>query len=615
MGIDNKTYAAAKTYANKVALGFQSVTQTSTGFTITFKDGSTATYNVQNMHEHANKNILDLLTKDANGNLLFDGKEIIPDFLETSGLGSKFLADDGTYKSIAVSGGYDDTEVRQKIADNKTSIETIKTEIDNLQPKEDIALTTTDKTIVGAINEVKTNVDDLDTELGIKGVEEVLEGYQSCSSTDDGALEVVSDSVTPTSGQIKQSDASAFGLQFQIGEYVKYVSPVTGVDATGLYKYADEEINRKVGEIENFIGDSSALPESDSTIIESINRIDASLQSGLSGDQVTKLEAAYEHSQTTHVSADDIPTKVSDLTNDTGFVTSDIISDTTLATNKTYSNSKVNNLITQNLQDSKDYTDSLVSGLTKLEALEVTEEPTLENTTDKLNTILLYSANNDTNYMQYLRITDKLINLGPTTINLDGMYTKEESDNRFVNKTDYETLVGDTPLSTSAQTLTSGINELNEGKLDIDQGTALSGNLMTVGTNGLINGNTPFIESFVASDVLLQGDKSDGAIQSASLYVIGGQIALLTGFFYVKPTITAGWNTLAKFSTSWKYKTKTGCYGKGAASGYNGTDKIRIHSYFQVDTSSILAHFIEADTQITVKTGLHFNMWFPVQLR
>ena len=42
---------------------------------------------------------------------------------------------------------------------------------------------------------------------------------------------------------------------------------------------------------------------------------------GLTTEQANQLTTAYEHSQTPHVSADDIPTNISDLTNDSGFIT------------------------------------------------------------------------------------------------------------------------------------------------------------------------------------------------------------------------------------------------------------------------------------------------------
>ena len=151
MGIDNKTYAAAKTYANKVALGFQSVTQTATGFKITFKDGSTATYNVQNMHEHANKSILDLLSVDSNGNLLYDGFPISPDFIDVTGDGRKFLANDGTYKTVTSGTTYDDTQVKADIQANADDITAIKTQIGNT------FMGTTATDVTGAIVEINGN--------------------------------------------------------------------------------------------------------------------------------------------------------------------------------------------------------------------------------------------------------------------------------------------------------------------------------------------------------------------------------------------------------------------------------------------------------------------------
>ena len=43
---------------------------------------------------------------------------------------------------------------------------------------------------------------------------------------------------------------------------------------------------------------------------------------GLTTEQEQQLATAYEHSQSEHVSIDDIPTKVSKLNNDSGFITS-----------------------------------------------------------------------------------------------------------------------------------------------------------------------------------------------------------------------------------------------------------------------------------------------------
>ena len=43
--------------------------------------------------------------------------------------------------------------------------------------------------------------------------------------------------------------------------------------------------------------------------------------SGMTSEQVQKLNTAYTHSQSTHVQQSDIPTKTSQLTNDSGYLT------------------------------------------------------------------------------------------------------------------------------------------------------------------------------------------------------------------------------------------------------------------------------------------------------
>lgn len=46
---------------------------------------------------------------------------------------------------------------------------------------------------------------------------------------------------------------------------------------------------------------------------------------GLTTEQAQQLQTAYEHSQSTHVNFDDIPTNISDLTNDSGFINSNYV--------------------------------------------------------------------------------------------------------------------------------------------------------------------------------------------------------------------------------------------------------------------------------------------------
>ena len=117
-----------------------------------------------------------------------------------------------------------------------------------------------------------------------------------------------------------------------------------------------------------------------------------------------------------------------------------LISDITLASNQTMSSVKIDRLIQQCLSDSKVEAQKLVSALSHLNAEKITFEPTLDNTTDKKNTLLLYSASNDTNYTQYLRLENELINLGGTNIDLTGYITEANANQKFVLKTTYDDL-------------------------------------------------------------------------------------------------------------------------------------------------------------------------------
>ena len=75
--------------------------------------------------------------------------------------------------------------------------------------------------------------------------------------------------------------------------------------------------------VDETLGDKSDLPSGDANVIASINRIDAksTAGNGLTSEQAQQLATAYEHSQSTHVQASDIPTRVSKLENDSSFVT------------------------------------------------------------------------------------------------------------------------------------------------------------------------------------------------------------------------------------------------------------------------------------------------------
>ena len=82
-------------------------------------------------------------------------------------------------------------------------------------------------------------------------------------------------------------------------------------------------LNTDIQTLETLIGNKSELPSGDRNIIASIKRIDrkTATEEGLTSEQAQQLTTAYEHSQSTHVQTSDIPTKVSQLYNDSSFVT------------------------------------------------------------------------------------------------------------------------------------------------------------------------------------------------------------------------------------------------------------------------------------------------------
>ena len=149
---------------------------------------------------------------------------------------------------------------------------------------------------------------------------------------------------------------------------------------------------------------------------------------------------------------------------------SEAIDDLNLRSDGVMSSVKVDKLIKQCLQDANDYSDEVVNALTHLVAEKIDFEPTLDNTTDKLNTLLLYSKNSDNNYTQYLRLTNELLNLGDTSLDLSGYIKKIDAEDKFVLKTSYDDLVtkvneidgtiGTETLTTTSTTLTGAINEL-----------------------------------------------------------------------------------------------------------------------------------------------------------
>lgn len=115
---------------------------------------------------------------------------------------------------------------------------------------------------------------------------------------------------------------------------------------------------------------------------------------------------------------------------------SDSIDDLNLRTDGSFSSVKVNQLLTILKEDCTEYTDTLVSNLSRLELK-------IANTMDeitKANILYLYKEENATTYSEYVVIDGEQVLLGTTEINMTDYYNKTEIDEKFVLQTDFDTL-------------------------------------------------------------------------------------------------------------------------------------------------------------------------------
>ena len=113
---------------------------------------------------------------------------------------------------------------------------------------------------------------------------------------------------------------------------------------------------------------------------------------------------------------------------------STVISDTSIATNTTYSSFKLDKEFTTLDDELKHYTDAAIAGLNKL-SKEIINDKALAV---KDNVLYLYKADDDTsnNYMQMMLINGVVVELGTTKIDMTDYYTKTETDDSFLKKTD-----------------------------------------------------------------------------------------------------------------------------------------------------------------------------------
>lgn len=238
---------------------------------ITTVDGVSFSVSIPNAVD--NPTLLNKFTV-VNGELYYDGKRIA-EYIEIPTTTSQLTNDSGFITSA---------------------------NLPNLTPyqaKNDSDLNTTNKTVVGAINELKTNVNNINVPT------------KTSQLTNDSGYITNSNIPTIPTKVSQLANDSDYVTQTEMTDAI--ADAVTGgtVDLTGYQKSRDTN-----------------LTTTDKTVVGAINELKDSIDNfeggtgeGLTNEEKQQLADAYTHSQSPHVSVNDIPTKVSDLENDSSFVT------------------------------------------------------------------------------------------------------------------------------------------------------------------------------------------------------------------------------------------------------------------------------------------------------
>ena len=169
-----------------------------------------------------------------------------------------------------------------------------------------------------------------------------------------------------------------------------------------------------------------------------------------------------------------------------------VISDTSIATNTTYSSFRLDKEFDTLEDELKHYTDTAIAGLNKL-TKEIINDKSL---VVKDNVLYLYKAADDpsNDYMQMMLINGVAVELGSTQADFSNIYDKSEVDSKFAAKLDLDALtasfntlvdkvnaiedeIGTETLTTTSTTIKGAINEvadkseeaLNKGKEAINK--------------------------------------------------------------------------------------------------------------------------------------------------
>ena len=159
------------------------------------------------------------------------------------------------------------------------------------------------------------------------------------------------------------------------------------------------------------------------------------------------------------------------LIRDINGLDTNLIDDLNIKSNGTFSSVRINTLLNALKTDCNDYTDSLVSNISRLELKIVTDEADIVDS----NILYLHKPTGQTSYNQYVVIEGNKVLLGTTDINMTDYYTITQADNKFVLKTDFDALktevtniktdIGTDDISLVGTSVKDAINKLNTNKI------------------------------------------------------------------------------------------------------------------------------------------------------
>ena len=135
----------------------------------------------------------------------------------------------------------------------------------------------------------------------------------------------------------------------------------------------------------------------------------------------------------------------------------DVINNTNLADNLTFSNIHIKNLIDQCLIDANTEAQKLVGALTHLTCEKTTTQPTLDGS--EINVIYLHSIDGNPPFQQFLKISDtELIDLGSTSISLNDYLTATEIASTYAKQVDLNTLTDEVTNKVDKTSITTTID-------------------------------------------------------------------------------------------------------------------------------------------------------------